>query len=72
MMTTKECHSEAARYDVRFDGFQKVKDGEPLPMFTHRFYGTFVVTEEDKTLARAILRKKEQYESAENESMEAK
>lgn len=68
-MTGQQWRSEAARYDVRFDGMQKFREGEPMPMFTHRFYGTFVVTEKDKTLARAILRKKEQYESAENNKM---
>ncbi|MBI2427504.1 MAG: hypothetical protein HYV29_01655 [Ignavibacteriales bacterium] len=70
-MTEQQWRAQAARYDVRFDGIQKFREGNPLPMFTHRFYGTFVVTEEDKTLARAILRKKEQYESV-DKMLEAK
>jgi hypothetical protein len=55
---------KAQQYDVRFDGIQHFKNAKPLPMFTHRLYGTFVVSSYE-TLPAAILRKKKQFTPAE-------
>lgn len=60
MMKPDDWLSEAKRYDVRFDGMQKLLNGVERPMFTHQSYGTFIVLEHE-TLPKAILRKQKQF-----------